>query len=61
VERRWLTIRYLLGLLPGPVTEWTPDLEVTEPVTYVGITVPDGLPEGTTVLDLSTLNRLVPA
>ena len=65
VERRYLTVRYLLDLLPGPVTEWTPDLAVTEPLTepltYVGVTVPDGLPAGTTVLDLATLNRLVPA
>jgi hypothetical protein len=60
VERRYLTIRYLLGLLRGPVTTWTPDLTLTEPVTYVGVARPDGLPAGSTVLDLATLNQLLP-
>lgn len=61
VERRYLTVGDLLELLPGPVTTWTPDLALTEPVTYVGLTRPDGLPEGSRVLDLGTLNQLVPA
>jgi hypothetical protein len=61
VERRYLMVGDLLGLLPGPVTTWTPDLALTGPVTYVGLTRPDGLPAGSRVLDLGTLNQLVPA
>jgi hypothetical protein len=61
VERRYLTVRYLLGLVPGPVTTWAPDLALTGPVTYVGLTRPAGLPAGSTVLDLATLNQLLPA
>ena len=33
----------------------------TDPVTYVGLQRPEGLPEGSTVITLDTLNQLVPA
>ncbi|MGV9363810.1 hypothetical protein [Amycolatopsis sp. NPDC003731] len=62
VERKYLTVGYLVGLMRDTeVTVWEPGARPAEPVTYVGLHRPEGLPEGSTVLTLETLNRLVPA
>ncbi len=53
VERKYLTVGYLLGLMR--------DTDASAPVTYVGLQRPEGLPEGSTVITLETLNRLIPA
>ncbi|MEV0644839.1 hypothetical protein AB0I28_06210 [Phytomonospora sp. NPDC050363] len=58
-----LRMRYLLGLLRGNGTEvrpWDPDVPVEEPVTWVGLEVPDGLPEGSRAYGLARLGELVP-
>jgi len=62
VRRKYLTIGYLVGLMRDTeVTVWEPGARVEEPVTYVGLHRPEGLPAGSTVITLETLNRLVPA
>ncbi|MGA8112449.1 MAG: hypothetical protein WCA46_02165 [Actinocatenispora sp.] len=61
--RRHLTVGYLVELLAGKAgsyQRYTPELELTEPVTYVGIERPEGLPEGSEVVTLDRLNSLVP-
>jgi len=61
LRRRYLTVRYLVDLLSTPVTTWEPGLRFGEPVTFVGLHRPEGLPEGSTVLTLDRLNQLIPA
>ncbi|MEV0457250.1 hypothetical protein [Catellatospora methionotrophica] len=61
VERRYLTVSYL-------VDRWRERAEVTMwdgrlpdgPVTYLGITAPDGLPDGSQVYTLDRLGELIP-
>jgi hypothetical protein len=62
VERRYLTMSYL-------VDQWRTRTEVTtwdgsvpdEPVTFVGLTAPEGLPAGSEVYTLDRLTELIPA
>jgi len=62
VERKYLTVGYLVGLMRDTeVTGWEPGARPGEPVTYVGLHRPEGLPAGSAVITLDTLNRLVPA
>jgi hypothetical protein len=61
VERRYLTVSYLVDLLRvrSEVTTWdgqVPD----EPVTFIGVHAPDGLPTGSDVYTLDRLHELVP-
>jgi len=62
VERRYLTVRYLVDLLAArsSITTWEPGLALSEPVTFVGLSVPDGLPAGSETYGLDRLNRLIP-
>ncbi|WP_028923292.1 hypothetical protein [Pseudonocardia acaciae] len=59
VRRRHLTVAYLVELM-REYTPYTPDLAPAEPVTFIGIERPDGLPEGSEVITLDRLNQLVP-
>jgi hypothetical protein len=61
VERRYLTMFYLVDRLAArhDVVAWdgqVPD----EPVTFVGIEAPDGLPDGSEVYTLDRLSELMP-
>lgn len=59
VERRYLTMSYLIGLWSTEVSMWdgtVPD----EPVTYVGIDAPENLPAGSRVYTLDRLAELIP-
>jgi hypothetical protein len=61
LERRYLTVSYLVDRWRGraEVTTWdgrVPD----EPVTYIGIAAPEGLPEGSETLTLDRLHELIP-
>jgi hypothetical protein len=61
--REYLTVGYLVDLLrgkAGSVTEWEPDRPLAEPMTFLGLHRPDGLPEGSTVITLQDLNQLIP-
>ncbi|GAA2522856.1 hypothetical protein [Pilimelia columellifera] len=61
MERRYLTMAYLIDRWRGQteVTMW--DGEVPdEPVTYIGIEAPDGLPEGSATYTLNRLTELIP-
>ncbi|MFC4063398.1 hypothetical protein [Actinoplanes subglobosus] len=61
MERRYLTLSYLLDL-------WRPRADVTvwdgvlpdEPVTWIGIEAPEGLPEGSEIYTLDRLGELIP-
>jgi hypothetical protein len=61
VERRYLTISYLIDL-------WRPRTEVLtwdgtlpdEPVTFIGLDAPDGLPDGSETYTLDRLSELIP-
>lgn len=62
VERRYLTMSYLVGLWRSrtEVTMW--DGQVPDgPVTFIGIEAPDGLPEGSQAYTLDRLSELIPA
>jgi hypothetical protein len=61
VERRYLTMSYLIDLwrTRTEVTTWdgrAPD----EPVTFIGVHAPDGLPDGSEVYTLDRLSELIP-
>ncbi|MFD8500395.1 hypothetical protein [Amycolatopsis sp. NPDC059657] len=63
LRRRYLTVAYLVDLMrakAGRVTPWQPGEELAEPVTYLGLDRPDGLPAGSTAITLDRLNQLIP-
>ncbi|WDZ84280.1 hypothetical protein [Micromonospora cathayae] len=61
VERRYLTMAYLLDRwrTKTEVTMWDATLP-DEPVTFVGIDAPEGLPDGSEVYTLDRLGELIP-
>jgi hypothetical protein len=65
VERDYLRVSYVTDLMAGKagrVTVYEPGCELgEEPVTFVGLEQPDGLPEGSEVFALNRLRELVPA
>lgn len=65
VERQYLPIAYLLDLMrrKSKSFAWYGDGEMMEnqPVVYVGLEDPEGLPEGSTVVTLNKLQDLIPA
>jgi hypothetical protein len=63
VDRDYLTMSYLVDLLSvnaGSVTMMKPGMKFDEPVVFVGLDRPDGLPEGSTVITRDKLNQLIP-
>jgi hypothetical protein len=63
VEREYLTMSYLVELLSvkaGSVTTFQPGMTFDEPVVFLGLDRPDGLPEGSTVITRDKLNQLIP-
>lgn len=63
VQRRYLTVGYLVDMLRGKAgsyAEYAPGMTLAEPVTFIGIERPDGLPDGSEVITLDRLNQLVP-
>lgn len=61
VERNYLTVSYLVGLWRArtEVTTWDGRLP-DEPVTFLGVEAPDGLPEGSEIYTLDRLGELIP-
>ncbi|MGX1812108.1 hypothetical protein ACWIGI_40865 [Nocardia sp. NPDC055321] len=62
VERRYLTVAYLVGLLSATTESvlWDGG-PITAPVTFIGLARPDGLPAGSTVVTPENLRDLIPA
>jgi hypothetical protein len=63
IERDYLTMGYLVDLLSvkaGSVTMLKPGMKFEEPVAFLGLDRPDGLPEGSTVITRDKLNQLIP-
>ncbi|WP_433618812.1 hypothetical protein ACQP2P_22250 [Dactylosporangium sp. CA-139114] len=61
VERRYLTVSYLVDLFATRTAVAMWDGEVPdEPVTYIGIHAPDDLPEGSQAFTLDRLAELIP-
>jgi hypothetical protein len=63
VERRFLLLSHLVKLLCAKAETYAlyePGMELTEPVTFVGIERPESLPEGSDVFALDRLNELIP-
>ncbi|MFF4984256.1 hypothetical protein ACFY3O_29960 [Streptomyces sp. NPDC001046] len=63
VEREYLTVRYLAGLLSGGDTAvelWDGGAVPDEPVTYIGLERPEGLAAGSRVITLENLRDLIP-
>lgn len=58
VEKRFLTVGWLAGLLGAEIGEPRVD---GDPVTYVGLERPEKLPEGSTVITPASLSQIVPA
>ncbi|GAA4550898.1 TerD family protein [Amycolatopsis samaneae] len=64
LRRDYLTVGYLVDLMRAAgteVTTWEPGTPTDEPVTFLGIHEPEHLPEGSEVITLDRLNRLIPA
>ncbi|MFC4039540.1 hypothetical protein ACFO1B_14005 [Dactylosporangium siamense] len=62
MERRYLTVSYLVDLLRTRTEVRTWDGELPdEPVTFIGIEAPEGLPAGSDVFPLGRLSELIPA
>jgi stress response protein SCP2 len=65
VERDYLRVSYITGLMAakaGRVTAYEPGCVLGEdPVTFVGLEQPEGLPAGSEVFTLNRLRELVPA
>jgi hypothetical protein len=65
VERDYLRVSYITDLMAakaGRTTAYEPGCALGEdPVTYVGLEEPEGLPEGSEVFTLNRLRDLVPA
>ncbi|RSN67276.1 TerD family protein [Actinomadura sp. WAC 06369] len=62
IERRYLTVRYLVDLMePRQLTVLDGVPLPDEPVTFVGLDRPDGLPEGSEAFTLRNLRDLIPA
>ncbi|BCY08612.1 hypothetical protein L3i22_037000 [Actinoplanes sp. L3-i22] len=61
MERRYLTMAYLIDRWRerAPVLVWDGGLPA-EPVTFVGITAPEGLPAGSQVYTLDRFSELIP-
>lgn len=62
-EREYLTVRYLAGLLAHGTTAaelWDGGAAPDEPVTYIGLERPEGLPAGSRVVTLENLRDLIP-
>jgi len=62
-DRDYLTVAYLVELLrgkTGSLTTWAPGVRLNEPVTFLGVHRPDGLPDGSEVITLDRLNQLIP-
>jgi hypothetical protein len=60
VRRAYLPVAHLVNLLrtkAGTFAEYDPAVALTEPVTFVGITRPDGLPVGSRVITLDRLTE----
>jgi hypothetical protein len=62
VEREYLTMAYLIDRwrAKAPVLMWDGTLP-EEPVTFVGLEAPEGLPEGSEIYTLDRLHELIPA
>ncbi|MFC9974396.1 hypothetical protein ACFVH6_26180 [Spirillospora sp. NPDC127200] len=62
VERRYLTVEHLTGLLPaGSVRLRDGGAVPAGTATFIGLERPDGLPEGCRVVTPENLRDLVPA
>ncbi|MEU3608162.1 hypothetical protein AB0E83_22350 [Streptomyces sp. NPDC035033] len=64
VERTAVTVRHLVALMResgAEVTEWSGGAVPAEPVTYLGLAVPEGLAPGSRVVTPENLRDLVPA
>jgi hypothetical protein len=63
VEREYLTVRYLTGLMSDGATAvelWDDETVLDEPVTYIGLERPERLPAGSRVVTLENLRDLIP-
>lgn len=60
VERDYLTVEYLVGLLAGTAEIVPLSYGGEEPVTYLGVEHPPGLPENWTVITPANLGDLIP-
>jgi stress response protein SCP2 len=62
VNRSYLSVEYIMWLLKHKVetVSWYEGQELAEPVSYLGLDAPEGLPAGSTVVTLSNLNDLIP-
>jgi len=63
VERQYISLAYLTDLLmrKADVSSWYEGQELTEPITYVGVTIPEGIPAGSRLISLSNLQDIIPA
>ena len=68
VERKYLTFEYLIGLLKQKATEVVGRKQFkkqhkdgdTRPVTFIGLSAPEDLPEGSKAYTLANLHELIP-
>jgi len=63
VKREFISLEYLTDLLrrKADISSWYEGQELTEPITYVGVTIPEGIPAGSRLISLSNLQDIIPA
>lgn len=62
VDRDYITLEYLAGLMKKRTKgfELYHGQEISRPVTFIGLTTPEGLPKGSKVYTLNNLHELIP-
>lgn len=63
MDREYLPVSWLLNLMapPSGVETWVSGMDLSGPVTWVGLERPEGLPEGSEVYTVDRLRDLIPA
>jgi stress response protein SCP2 len=63
VQRQYVSVGYLADLLSRKAdnSSWYEGQELTEPITYIGIEIPEGIPPGSKLISLSNLPDIIPA
>lgn len=62
VARNYLRVGYFVDLMKHKALKFSwfdQESEITDPVTYLGLATPEGLPEGSTSINLTNLNDLI--
>lgn len=60
ISREYMPISHIVGLIETKKFSWYSGQKFKEPVTFIGVEAPEGLPEGSKIFTLSNLHELCP-